>query len=141
MERLCILVVTPMSRLGRYVRRLLPAERFDVIDARPGPEFVEAVYRASPHIAVLDRIEKRCEAVKVEIMLLKKRRNDVEVIVVSDRSSAKDASVVELGVFYYLAGRSKHALIRVIAAAAEAFSRRREQAKGQPDFINWGARQ
>lgn len=130
MKRLCLMVVTPIPTLGRYVKRLLPSERFDVIDVRPGAHFVEAVYRASPHIAVLDRIEKRSEAAQLEIAMLKKRRPEVEVIVVSERSSAKDASIVELGVFYYLAGRSQRELIRLIGAAADAVGHRQEQAKG-----------
>lgn len=121
------MVVTPIPTLGRYMKRMLPVERFDVMDVRPGPDFVEAAYRASPHIAVLDRIEKRTDAVQLEIAVLRKRRSDVEIIAVSDRSSAKDASIVEQGVFYYLAGRSRRALIRLVVAAADAVANRFEE--------------
>lgn len=119
-----------MPTLGRYVRAQLPAERFEVVDVRPGPDFIDAVYRASPHIAVLDRIEKRSEAAKLELAMLKRHRPDVEVIVVSDRSSAKDAFIVELGVFYYLAGGPRRVLIRLIEAAANALGYRRANAEG-----------
>lgn len=124
------MVVAPTPTLGRYVRAQLPAERFEVVDVCPGPGFIDAVYRTSPHIAVLDRIEKRSEAATLELTMLKRRRPDVEVIVVSDRSSAKDASIVELGVFYYLAGSPRRVLIRLIEAAADALGHRCSSAKG-----------
>lgn len=120
------MVVTPDPGLGQYLTHRLSAARFEVIDIRPGPAFVEAVYRATPDIAVLDGIEERNEATQLEIALLKKRRPDVQVIAVSDRSSVKDASIVEQGVFYYSAGHPRCDLVRLISAAAKTDGNKRD---------------
>jgi len=77
-----VMVITPDLGLGRYLADQLPRNLFEVFDARPGPQFVDATYAISPHIAVLDHIEKRTEGVQLEIALLQKRVPRVRIILI-----------------------------------------------------------
>lgn len=124
MKQLAVMVVTPDPGLDQYLASRLPPDRFEVTEVRPGAPLVDAVDRTPPDIVVLDRIEERGDAVQVEIALLKRRRPEVRVIAVSEHSSAKDATVVEQGVFFYLAGHSRTEecvrLVDLITAAAES---------------------
>lgn len=117
MQRFRVIVVTSDTALGRYLIDHLPRRRFEVVDIRPGPGFVEAAYHAPPHVAVLDGTDKRTGMAQLEIALLKKRQPRVRIILASGRSSAKEASLVEQGIFFYFAGRPRHELVRVVHAA------------------------
>ena len=53
-------------------------------------------------IAVIDRIHERPDAAQMEIAILKEAYPDVRIIALSEQPSARDACLVEQGVFYYL---------------------------------------
>lgn len=118
MQRLHVMAVTPDKALGRYLETRLSRARFEVSDHRPGTDFIEAAYKTAPHIAVLDHVAERGEMAQMEIALLKKRRPDVRIILVSSNSTEADASLVEQGIFFYLAGGSHYGLVRVVCAAS-----------------------
>lgn len=118
MQQLRVMVVTPDSALSRDLAERLSKKRFTVIDLRPGPEFVDVAYRCVPDIAILDRIEQRRGSAMLEISILKKRRANMPIIVTSGESSEAEASIIEQGVFFYFAGRSRRDLARLVLAAA-----------------------
>jgi ActR/RegA family two-component response regulator len=115
-----LLVVSPSESLGDSLVSELPRDRFDVWFSRPGAQVLAAVVGSRPQIAVVDAIDARPEAAQLEIALLKSFCPEARVIVVSRCSSGADASVVEQGVFYYMAAPSKGELVRAVESAALA---------------------
>lgn len=124
MQRLRVMTVTPDADLSRELSGQLPQRLFRMVDVRPGPAFISTAYSESPHIAVLDQIERRTESAQLEIALLKKIRPGVRIILSSRFSSTVEAPLVEQGIFFYFAGRSKSELFRVVLASAKAFGLR-----------------
>lgn len=120
MQRISVMVITPDPTLGQYLAERLSDQSFEVFDVRPGPKVVDRVYAVSPFIAVLDHIEERSDAVQLEIALLKRRRQQVQIILASGNSSTREAQLVEQGIFFYFAGRFRSELVRVVLAAARA---------------------
>lgn len=117
-----ILVISPSAQLGLVLSYALPA-RFDVIDVRPGPAVLQALRHAHPRVAVVDRIDERPEAAQLEIALVKDLAPAARIIALTGKSSEADASVVEQGLFYYMAESLNGELKRVIHAAAQAAER------------------
>lgn len=124
MQTARVVVVSPSRTLGTALVRLLPSARFDVVDAEPGPDVIKAVSRDRPGIAVIDRIDERPEAAQLEIAVLKELWPGVEIIALSSKSSERDASVVEQGIFYYTAAAPIEEVVRVILAAERAAASR-----------------
>ncbi len=115
-----ILVISPSSIMGEYLRSHMPAGEFEVITTLPGATVIEMADHVSPQIAVIDHIEERPKTVVMEVMLLKEMRPGIRIIILSGRPSANDAEIVERGVFYYMSIPVGPPLIEVIEAAARA---------------------
>ncbi len=115
-----LLVVSPSEALRDSLVHELPRERFRVWYSRPGAPMLDAVIASRPEVAVLDGIDTRPEAAALEIALVKSYCPNVRVIAVSGCSSGVDASVIEQGVFYYMAAPSDGELIRALESAAKA---------------------
>jgi DNA-binding NtrC family response regulator len=113
-----VLVISPGEGIGAFLMDALCASRFTVIDVRPGPCVVEVARKEQLHIAVIDSIHDRSDAAQLEIALLKDMHDDVQIIVMSEQSTFRDACIVEQGIFYYMAAPPGEELIRVIEAAA-----------------------
>jgi DNA-binding response OmpR family regulator len=118
MRHLKLLVISGNDETGAWLTRRLAAGGFEVTTALPGPTLIHTVKASRPHVAVLDRIDTRPKAAPMEVALLKDQSPGVQIIALSEHSSEIDAGVVEQGIFYYLAGRSREELLRVIEAAA-----------------------
>lgn len=96
--------------------------KFRVVVARPGPDFVDVVRRERPEIAVLNGVDERPEEAAMEIEVLKAIQSEVRVIAISGTPTPKDAAIVELGVFYYLAGPPGTELVEVVEAASRSLA-------------------
>ena len=117
MNPIRILVISPGTSIGSFLESALPASQFRVLTSNPGPSFMESAHRAD--IAVIDGIDERPDVAQLEIAMLKKMKTKLPIIVISRNSTDRDISVVEQGVFYYLAGEPEQKLIRVIHAATD----------------------
>jgi DNA-binding response OmpR family regulator len=117
MGRLKLLVVSDEEAGLWLTERLSPLD-FTVSVVAPGPKLVEAARTTRPHLAVLEGIDRRPKAAPLEVAVLKDQSPGVQIIALSENSSEFDAGVVEQGIFFYLAGRSRDELLRVIDAAA-----------------------
>lgn len=115
-----ILVVSPSESLGDSLASELPRNRFEVWFSRPGAPVLGAVVGSRPQIVIVDGIDTRPEAAQLEIALVKSVCPEARVIAVSGRSSGVDASVVEQGVFYYMAAPSEGELVRAVESATAA---------------------
>jgi len=114
---MCVLVVSPNENIASIIRGILPADQFRLVVVRPGLEFMEAVRREQPEIAVIHWVHERIDAVQMEIAVLKEVRAEVRIIALSEQSSDCDGSFLEQGVFYYMTTPPGPELARVIAAA------------------------
>ena len=123
-----ILVISPGPRIGEILTEA-PSD-FEVIDIRPGPDVVEVARREQPQIAVIDGIHERADVALMEIALLKDLQPDVQIIVLSERSSVRDARIVEQGIFYYMTAPPGQELIRVIEAAIRLVARKKGAIRG-----------
>jgi DNA-binding response OmpR family regulator len=123
-----IIVISPDAGIGTMLTEALCRSRFDVVDVRPGPDVVATARREQPQIAVIDGIHERAEAAELEIAVLKHMQPEVQIIALSKESSARDARIVELGIFYYMAGPPGKELIRVVEAAFSFLARKSEGA-------------
>jgi ActR/RegA family two-component response regulator len=123
-----ILVISPGTRIGEILAGA-PSD-FEVIAIRPGPDVVEVARREQPQIAVIDGIHERAEVALLEIALLKDLQPDVQIIVLSERSSVRDARIVEQGIFYYMTAPPGQELIRVIDAATRLLARKKGAIRG-----------
>ena len=117
MYRLNLLVVSD-EEAGVWLRERLSPREFAVSVVPPGPKLVEAARSTRPHLAVLEGIDRRPKTASLEVAVLKDQNPGVQIIALSENSSEFDACVVEQGIFFYLAGRPREELLRVIAAAA-----------------------
>jgi DNA-binding NtrC family response regulator len=113
-----LLVISADQETGAWLTENLPARRFLVRSTRPGSSLIPMLRSWRPQVAVVNGIDRRREAAELEVALLKDRSPGVQVIVQCERSSVLDAQLIEQGVFYYLAGRSRAELLRVVEAAA-----------------------
>lgn len=113
-----LLVVGPSQSLRDTLAQELPPNRFSVWYCRPGAAVLGTLRRIRPDIAVLDAIDGRPEAAQLEIALMKSSYPETRIIAVSGCSSGGDASVVEQGVFYYMAAPSEGELARAVELAA-----------------------
>jgi DNA-binding NtrC family response regulator len=130
-------VISPHDGIREILASAPSSSGFDIIDVRPGPGVVDVARREQPQIAIIDGIHERAEAALLEIALLKAIRPEVQIIVLSEQSSVRDARIVELGVFYYMTAPPGQELIRVIEAANRALARKNGQQKhGVPGRIN-----
>jgi ActR/RegA family two-component response regulator len=120
-----ILVVGSEPGAARYLADHLGSERFEVVYARPGSDFVSAATCAPVAFAVIDGIDRRPHAAQTEIAVLKQLHPDVQIVAISTCSTEADAGIIELGLLYYLAGQSHEKLLRVIRSAAEVHSANR----------------
>jgi DNA-binding response OmpR family regulator len=125
MSRLNLLVVSMDDETGAWLSERLSPLEFEVSVAPPGPKLIEAARRTRPHLAVLEGIDDRPRAAPLEVAILKDQSPGVLIIALSEDSSEFDAEVVEQGIFFYLAGRSREELLRVITAAARERERGR----------------
>ncbi|MDX1617422.1 MAG: hypothetical protein R3224_01460 [Balneolaceae bacterium] len=126
-KALLVMVVSPDTGLSRILENQLPESRFEVIHCRPGSDVSRQASRAQ--IAVVDRINERPESACKEIRTIKKCDARLPIIAVSERSSGRDAEIVNQGVFFYLAGFSKKKLVRVVQAAADSLDSRTNRDK------------
>lgn len=118
-----VLVNSLDTAIGDFLKGRLSPSRFEVVPVQPGLGFIDAACRERPEIAVLDCVHERLDAVPMEVAVLKEIRPKVRIIVLSGKSSTKDASVVEQGIFYYMTVPVGPALIQVIEGAAQAIAR------------------
>lgn len=112
--------------MGEFLKDQLPRSEYRVISTRPGPAFISAVRCELPDIAVIDRIHERSDAALMEVAVLKEVWPDIRIIVLSERSSAKDAGIVEQGIFFYMTMPERSGLVQVIQAAAQAVATRKK---------------
>lgn len=115
-----LLLVSPSQSLHEMLVRELPRDRFRVWWIRPGAGVLKGVRTSRPHVVVVGGIDARPEAAQLEIALVKALCPRSRVIALSDCSSEADASVVEQGVFYYVAAPAPNELVRAVVLAAEA---------------------
>lgn len=120
MLKIAIVVISPSAFLAAALSRVLPGDRFELSEVRPGPGVVSTVRRERPNVAVVDRIDERPQAAQLEIAALKELCPEARIIVLSGKSSDEDAKVVEQGIFYYMAAPRVSDLVRVIQAAENA---------------------
>ena len=130
-DPLRVLVTSPDPEVTRLLESALPSPEFTVASSQPGSSFMQVARRERPQIAIIDRIHERAQAVQMEIAVLRDLCSQVRIIVLSEEPSPADASVVEQGVFYYLAAPSPAKIVAVVHAAAAAL-RRRDSIKRQP---------
>lgn len=124
MKPIRVLVNSPRISIGAFLEDTLPASRFVVLKSDPGPAFMDFVHQAE--IAVIDAIDERPDAAQLEIDAIKKMHSKIPIIVISKRSTHRDACVVGQGVFYYLvSNQADEKLIRVIKAAADVILKKR----------------
>lgn len=119
-REMTVVVISPSELLPAVLSRALSSKQFNVLEVRPGPGVLRAVRRERPQIAVVDRIDERPEAAQLEIALLKELCPEARIIALSGKSSDADATVVEQGIFYYMAAPAVGDLVRVIYAAERA---------------------
>ena len=125
-----ILVISPTDGIREILATAPSSSTFDVIDIRPGPGVVDVARREQPEIAIIDGIHERAETALLEIALLKDLQPDVQIIVLSERSSVRDARIVEQGIFYYMTAPPGQELIRVVEAAIRLLARKRGAIRG-----------
>lgn len=113
-----VLVVSTDQAVADFLRRELATSEFEVLPTLPGPEFVRALRRARPDIAVIDRVHARGDVAEVEVALLRDARPEVRVILVSEVPSREDGRLVEAGVFFYLSASPPLRLPELVRAAA-----------------------
>jgi DNA-binding response OmpR family regulator len=118
MSRFRVLVISSDSTTGAWLAARLDASAFDVTSTRPGPSLLRLIRERRPELAVLDGIDARPGLAQMEVALLKDQSPGVRIVARCERSSERDADVVELGIFCYLADRSLDSLLRVVQAAA-----------------------
>lgn len=121
MKAIRIIVVSPETAITSFLYDQLPPSDFDVIGCNPGDECIVRMQQVQ--IAIIDRINERPDTARREIALLKKNHPGLPVIAISKHSSDRDASIVQQGIFYYLAGYSEQKLLRVILAAADTIGK------------------
>lgn len=114
-----VLVVGPSPDLGAFLAERLgeTADPVTVIHVHPGSGLLDTIRSERPKVAVIDGIDQRPAAAKLEIVLLKDRCPDIRIIAVSHRPAESDGAIVEQSLFYYLAGGSRGQLTRVVEAA------------------------
>lgn len=122
-DPLRVLVNSPDTVLVGALKSALCSPVLSVAYTEPGTSFMQAARSLRPRIAVIDRIHERAAAAQMEIAVLKDLRSDVRVIVLSEDPSPADASVVEQGVFYYLAAPSPARIVAVVHAAVGSIRR------------------
>jgi DNA-binding NtrC family response regulator len=115
-----ILVDGPDPDTGSFLRSRLAADRFEVVEIEPGASFVDVVRRARPLIAVIDRVHEGQEVARMKIAVLKDICPGVRIVAVSQLPSARDARIIEEGVFYYMTVPVGEELIRIIEAGANS---------------------
>jgi len=112
-----IMVVGEDSTLASFLASHLTRPDVRVIGTTPGNTFLENLMVSSPDIAVLDEIDQRPLAAQKEVAILRQRYPRAVIIAVSGHSTAVDGTIVEQGIYYYLAPRSRRRLLRVVEAA------------------------
>lgn len=113
-----VLVISSTRALAAGLSRSLPPDRYQVCAVRPGSGVLRALRQERPAVAVVDGIDTRPASAQLEIELTKELCPEARVIALSGHSSPADASVVEQGLFYYMAAPSDRELERVVRAAA-----------------------
>ncbi len=119
-ERIHILICSPEYTIAEYLTATLPGSQFRVIGALPGQTFVNAARRTRPEIAILDRVDDRFMIAQMEVALLKEIVPDVRIIAVSAQSSPSDGTVLESGIYYYLANDWEPVMLDIVNAAVNA---------------------
>ena len=114
-----LLVISPTGALRRSLAEAL-ADSCILTDARPGADVLHVVQRERPSVVIVDYIDERPEAAQLEIALVKELCPHTRVIALSRNSSDADASVVEQGIFCYVASPCEDELVRLIHAATRA---------------------
>ena len=113
-----VMVVSPEGTIGEFLKANLSPSYFRVSVVSPGAGFVPASRREHPEIAVIDSVDERPAAAQLEIELLKEICPEIRIIALTQKSSPKDADIVEQGVFYYMTSIAGAELIQIIEAAA-----------------------
>jgi len=117
-EQVLVLVVSSDRAAARLLETSLPATLFQVWPVEPGAAFEAALSEALPDVVVLDRIHERLEQARDEVRMLDQQDMKMPIIAVSEEPSMDDASLVELGVFFYLSGPIERELVDLVEAAA-----------------------
>lgn len=117
-EQVLVLVVSSDRAAARLLETSLPASLFQVWPVEPGAAFEAALSEALPDVVVLDRIHERLEQARNEVRMLDQQDVKMPIIAVSEEPSMDDASLVELGVFFYLSGPIERELVDLVEAAA-----------------------
>ena len=128
MIRLLVDSMDPNTAL--FLRGRLDADRFQIVSVAPDASFETIARETRPEIAVIDQIHVRREVARARLGALKQMCPGIRVIVVSEHPSARDGTVVEQGVFYYLTLHVGPELVRVIEAAARASGERPSRREG-----------
>lgn len=117
-EQLLVLIVGPSQAVHQRLASALPSDRFELLVVESGHAFAEALAHSVPDIAVVDRVHERLDEARDEVRQLKQHWATLPIIAISEHPSTEDASLVELGVFYYLAGSIGQNLVDLVTAAA-----------------------
>ena len=100
-EQLLVLIVSSSPTVFHFLESSLSGDRFELRLVEPGRAFTEALKQWIPDIAIVDRMHERLKEAGDEVRQLKQRSATLPIIAISEQPSAEDASLVELGVFFY----------------------------------------
>ena len=125
-----ILVDSPDPNTLEFLRKRLSDARFKIVTASKRQRFSEVAHREQPQIAIIDRIHERQDVARQQIAVLQEACPEVRIIAISEQPSSDDASVIEQGLFYYLALPVGDELIRVIEAGAIGLRHRSNEQVG-----------
>jgi len=128
-----VLVISPKTSVESLLRRHLLGPDFEVVRLVPGGGLVGGIRRTRPDIAVIDQVHDRRDAVPMEIALLRDARPEVRVIAVSAGTGTglEDASLVELGFFFFLQASPPLRLPDLVLAAAKSLQHREPEPVGE----------
>ena len=115
-----LLVSSRESLVGDLLKSHLPGSEFEVSTVEAGAELVERALRERPGIAVV-QTGHGSSNIEAQVAALKSACPDVRIIVLSPASSPEDGAILELGVFYYLAGLWQEKLVQVVEAAGRSY--------------------
>lgn len=133
----CYRVLVSASDPGfiEELKNRLPSEKFDLTyfcinigdsSSSQSIRLLNLVVDESPDILIFE-LGLNEQSPDVLISAIKKIRPNLKIIALSKSPSAKDADVVEQGVFYYMAKPEDEELVQVIQAAVKVLERSRRK--------------
>lgn len=118
-----VLVSSPGTAIGKFLREELSPEQFEVVEVETGIELVDALEKGAPHVAVLGRVAERPKTVQAEMRVLRDARSSVAIITVNTAPCTPATEAISRHAFRHLCGCSGVAigpeLLRLIRFAAD----------------------